>query len=220
MSLVRTETIIDDVDEIVDTITRLRSTVGPDGYIFTSGGIGPTHDDVTYEGVAKAFGTTLELHQPTIDAMTAYFDAKGEGQKVNAARERMAMLPKDCEVLPVEGSWVPFVKMENVFVLPGIPSLLQKMLNQYSYLFQGPAFHRILLGTMTLEGDLAAPLSKMQKAYPDISLGSYIRTSKLPFKESEIPYRVKISIEGSNLKDVELVAEELMPLIQASRMDT
>lgn len=93
-----------------------------------AGGIGPTHDDVTYEAIASAFSTKCVLHQPTLERMHEHYS--GRGLEVNDARKRMATLPADSEVLFTEGlnpHWVPLVQHRNVYVLPGIPKLYKAM---------------------------------------------------------------------------------------------
>lgn len=106
---------------------ELSKLVGPDGFVITTGGIGPTHDDITYNAVAKAFGKGVALHQPTVDGLKAYLDKRGRGDEVNEDRKRMAMLPEGCQILPT-ATWVPIVVVKNVYILPGIPSMVKDML--------------------------------------------------------------------------------------------
>lgn len=134
IALMRVEFVPDDETDISTSIQALKHRVGPDGYVFTSGGIGPTHDDVTYQAVAHTFGThlvfvcdicdhkftgvSLQLHEPTVAKMRAHYASSG--QELNAARLRMATLPQGAEVLDTPGLWVPLVNLHNVLVLPGM----------------------------------------------------------------------------------------------------
>ncbi len=107
MDLTRVEVVPDRVEDIVEAVTRLRRRVGLDqqggGFVFTSGGIGPTHDDVTYEALAQAFGVELRLHAPTVELMREHYSQRG--LELNEARLRMATLPHPAEVLVTPGTW-------------------------------------------------------------------------------------------------------------------
>ncbi len=139
IDMVRVEFIPDDKKDIGTSVLALKQRVGTRGYVFTSGGIGPTHDDVTYEAIADAFGVLapagrlnimylnistaspgvpLELHAPTVDKMRAHY--AGTGQELNEARLRMATLPRNSMVLDTPGLWVPLVNLHSVFILPGV----------------------------------------------------------------------------------------------------
>ncbi|MEW5310447.1 MAG: hypothetical protein WDW38_002246 [Sanguina aurantia] len=192
IDLVRAEVIPDDVSDIKATLLRLRQVVGPTGMIFTSGGIGPTHDDVTYEAVAAATGTTLQVHLPTKERMQVAYDKRGI--ELNASRLRMATLPTPSEVLFTEGSWVPLVCVDGVYILPGIPKLFQSMIMGQQARFQGAAFCSAAVYTQMGEGDLAVALTKVAAAHPKVSIGSYPNTGT-PHPISE--YKVKLAFSGA-----------------------
>lgn len=137
----------------------MKKAVGPEGIIFTSGGIGPTHDDVTYDAIAEAFDRKLVVHPETLKRMTAHYSKKG--QEVNESRLRMATLPEGCEVLFSDETWVPLVVLEGVHILPGIPRLFQMMLSAQTHRFQGRRFHAVSLFTSVGEGILAKPLAQI-----------------------------------------------------------
>ncbi|KAL3157368.1 hypothetical protein ABBQ32_011845 [Trebouxia sp. C0010 RCD-2024] len=172
IDLVRAEYIPDDISDIRQTVLRLKERVGSDGFIFSSGGIGPTHDDVTYEALASAFGVQLKVHEPTVKLMQEHY-AKS-GKEVNAARLRMATLPQGAEVLVTEGLWVPLVNLQNVYILPGIPRLFQGMINAHRDRFLGgKAFHTLAVYTSVGEGDLASIFGELAQQFPDVRMGSY-----------------------------------------------
>lgn len=170
----RIETVPDDVADVAASVAALSARVGPQGYVFSFGGIGPTHDDITYEAVASAFGLPLEVHQETLTKMTAHYAA--QGKDVNAARKRMATLPSGSIVHSTPGSWVPLAQVRNVFVLPGIPWLMKSMLEANRHLFYGPSAHSAALYTLQGEGELAEALGKVAAAFPTVTIGSYPNT--------------------------------------------
>ena len=104
VKLCRVEVVGDCVEEIVDSVHRIRERAAG-GPVFTSGGIGPTHDDVTYAAIGAAFGRPLTVHEETLRRMTAHYERKH--LEVNAMRRRMATLPEGAEVLFTDGMWVP-----------------------------------------------------------------------------------------------------------------
>ena len=119
VDLIRVEVCPDEPDDIAASVRSLSARVGPSGFVFTSGGIGTTHDDVTYESVASAFGAGLQLHPPTVELMTSHYAKLGK--ELNAARMRMATLPEGCRVHTTPDLWVPLCQLRNVYILPGVP---------------------------------------------------------------------------------------------------
>jgi molybdenum cofactor synthesis domain-containing protein len=160
--------VVGDVEaEIVAAINVLR---GRYDYLFTTGGIGPTHDDITADCVAAAFGVSLYEHPEIIEMMAARW-----GGEVNAARRRMARIPEGGSLVknPVQGP--PGFQIGNVFVLAGVPSIMRGMLEDIGHRLKGGAV--VISRTLRIEGfgegDMAAPLEQTAKAYPDMSMGSY-----------------------------------------------
>ena len=176
VDLVRIEVCPDDKADIARSVRALSDRVGPDGWVFTSGGIGPTHDDVTYEAVAGAFGAPLALHEPTRRKMQAHYDA--QGKELNPARLRMATLPAGCVVHETPGAWVPLAQIRNVLILPGVPWLFKLMLDANKELFRGPALSSATLYTHAGEGDLAEALTAVADAHPGVTIGSYPNTQR------------------------------------------
>jgi molybdenum cofactor synthesis domain-containing protein len=154
-------------DEIVDAVNALRSRYD---YLFTTGGIGPTHDDITADAVALAFGVELYEHPDIIAMMAARW-----GGEVTGARRRMARIPVGGDLVknPVQGP--PGFTIGNVFVLAGVPQIMRGMLEDVGPRLRSGAV--VLSRTVRVEGSgegaIAAPLEAVAKAHPSLSLGSY-----------------------------------------------
>ncbi|KAG2487547.1 hypothetical protein HYH03_013826 [Edaphochlamys debaryana] len=192
VDLVRVSYIPDSPQEIRETVLDSRRRVGPDGFVFTSGGIGPTHDDVTYEAVADAMGVKLELHAPTVERMRVSYSARG--MELNEARLRMATLPTPSEVIFTEGmsardAWVPLVNCGGVYILPGIPRLFQAMVAGCQERFTGPAFHEARLFTRLGESFIAKDLAAVAAKHPAVAIGSYPNTAP----DADSTYIVKLA---------------------------
>ncbi len=157
----------DDIDIVAQEINRLRVGVT---YLFTTGGIGPTHDDITAQAVAKAFGLAIERHP---DAVMRLRDHYGK-DNLNEARLSMADMPAGAELIDNPVSRSPGFRVENVYVLAGVPLIMQAMLDGLlPHLTGGPAMISRTLSTFLAEGDLADDLRTIQEHYPDIDIGSY-----------------------------------------------
>eukprot|EP00887_Chlorella_sp_A99_P006355 scaffold3.g6355.t1 len=208
---VRVEYIGDDKRDIVDTVLRMRQYVGPHGWLFTSGGLGATHDDKTYDAIASAFGGELKRHAETVTLMEKHYAERGV--ELNESRLRMADLPHPAdEVLFAPGLWVPLVVINNVFVLPGIPGLFQRMLTAHIERFKGPQAYEATLYTRAGEeltptrrcslvalhpaGDLAVGLARIAGASPRVRIGSYPNTDLSAIYDPSAKYRVKLQLES------------------------
>jgi len=155
--------------EIVDAVNALR---GRYDYLFTTGGIGPTHDDITADSVAAAFGVGIDYHPDVYELLKSHFE--GRGMEANEARMRMARVPDGAQLIDNEISLAPGFQIENVFVLAGVPSIARAM-------FQG-ASNRLRRGAVVLsrsirvhcgEGTIAEPLAALQNEFPAVDMGSY-----------------------------------------------
>lgn len=204
IDLLKVEYVLDDPQDIEEACLRLRTRVGPQGYVFTSGGIGPTHDDITYSSIASALGLSLELHQPTVERMKAHYEQRG--LELNEARLRMAQLPTPLtDVLWTPDLWVPLAVVGgNVYILPGIPRLFQQMvLANVERLPRGPASHVAMLYSASGEGDLAASLESVATAFPTVRIGSYPNAEfDMNHPTRALNYRVKLVFEGRDAKAV------------------
>lgn len=157
----------DNEKEIITTVNDLRQKYD---YIFTSGGIGPTHDDITANSIAKAFNQKLELN---LQAQEILFKHYGK-ENVNAARLKMAYLPKNAKLLNNPISSAPGFNIENVFVMAGIPKIYKAMFESCKSLLNNgeKIFSHEIIINLT-ESIIALDLTKIQDQYPNISIGSY-----------------------------------------------
>ena len=160
--------IIPDVEnKIVDTLNNLRKF---NDYVFTTGGIGPTHDDITAQSVAKAFGLKYEIHKEAFKILETYYKP-GE---FNEGRQKMVWMPKDAELILNPTSGAPGFNVDNVFCLPGVPSILKSMLGDINNkLIGGQPILTNTLNLRTVESEIAKNLSNVQDNFNDIDIGSY-----------------------------------------------
>lgn len=159
----------DEEDAIIAAVNALRAA---HDYVFTTGGIGPTHDDITCAAVARAFGRAYALNPEARRLLEAYYD--GSGRALNEARMRMAYTPEGAELIDNPVSRAPGFRVENVCVLAGIPAVMQGMFAGLAPTLEGGARVAsrevaVLLG----EGDIAARLAALQARYPALEIGSY-----------------------------------------------
>jgi molybdenum cofactor synthesis domain-containing protein len=190
-------------EEIIETLNHLRARYD---YVITTGGIGPTHDDITADCVAKAFGVALHEDAEIIAAMTARMN----GEPPNAARRRMARIPDGGDKVnnPVQGP--PGFTIGNVFVLAGVPSIMRGMLEDVGPRLRTGAV--VTAKTIRIDGSgegiIAEPLERIAKAHPDLSLGSY------PFFGPE-GYGSNLVTRGRNAAEVEATVAELTDALRA-----
>jgi molybdenum cofactor synthesis domain-containing protein len=154
-------------DEIVAALNALRSRYD---FIFTSGGIGPTHDDITADAVARAFGVGIGYHPEAY----ALLEARYEKGQFNEARKRMARIPDGGSLIKNSASVAPGFQIGNVFVMAGVPMVMRAMMEEIvTRLPRGVAVASITVSADLPEGTIAQGLSDIQKAYPQTAIGSY-----------------------------------------------
>jgi molybdenum cofactor synthesis domain-containing protein len=159
----------DDEPEIVAALNALRARYT---YVFTTGGIGPTHDDITADAVAKAFGVPIDYHPQAVEILTARL--KQTGGTMNEARLRMTRVPKGGELVLNAVSAAPGFRIGNVIVMAGIPQVMQAMLEYVTPQLKTGA--KMLSATVRAdcrEGDIGTELGAVAKANPDVIIGSY-----------------------------------------------
>lgn len=155
-------------DEIVFAVNALRKKFD---YVFTTGGIGPTHDDITAEAIAHAFGAELELNEEAYGILVRHY---GSEQEVTPARRKMALIPVGASLINNPVSGAPGFQMENVFVMAGVPRIMQAMLDDIKpRLKRGRPVLSNTIACSLFESAVAEPLAKIQDRYPTVSIGSY-----------------------------------------------
>lgn len=159
----------DDKAAIVAALNALRAQYT---YVFTTGGIGPTHDDITAECVAAAFGVALEVHPEAYRRLNEYY--KKQGSVLNDARMRMTRVPAGGTLVDNPVSIAPGFKIDNVFVMAGVPKIMQAMFDHVeTMLGSGTPVQSRTVACNLREGDIAAALEAIQNQFPDIDIGSY-----------------------------------------------
>lgn len=158
----------DDKDKIAGTVNEMRAA---HDYVFTTGGIGPTHDDITAESVAQAFGVELELNDAAYQELLNYYENE---EDITEGRKKMAYIPVGGTLIlnPVSGA--PGIHIENVFVFAGVPRIMQAMFDAVAPSLTGgkPVMSRSVSADLP-ESIIADGLAEIQKRYPDIAIGSY-----------------------------------------------
>jgi len=147
-------------------------------YVFTTGGIGPTHDDITSESVAKAFGRKYDYNKEAYAILEKYY-AKSD---FNEGRKKMARMPEGATLIYNENGSAPAFSVENVFVLPGIPSYVEAMIPQLKkVLVSGKKIISTSRDAKVRESSIAVELEKIQNKYPEVDIGSYPYSNKDTF---------------------------------------
>lgn len=162
--------VVPDVEaEIVSAVNELRRSYT---YLFTTGGIGPTHDDITADAIAKAFGVGIDVDPRALALLKPHYDKRG--MELTAARLRMARIPDGAELIANSVSIAPGFMIDNVIVMAGVPLVMQAMLTDVTTrLRTGKKLFSLSLGLDRPEGDIAEIFAAHQAQWPDISMGSY-----------------------------------------------
>ena len=201
IQLYEVRVIRDDENEIIDCVNLLRRKYN---YVFTTGGIGPTHDDITTESIAKAFNVELETNPEALKILQSYYK---EGE-LNEARLIMTLHPKGAELVENPVTKAPGFKMENVFVMAGIPSIMQGMLEGAKiFLKIGNKMTSKSIDVFMPESYVAEELSKIQDNYPEVEIGSY------PFNK-EGQFGTSLVMRSANLNTLELCASDVTKMVK------
>ena len=160
--------VVPDIEKkIIDTLNVLRIE---NDYVFTTGGIGPTHDDITAQSVAKAFGLKYEIHKEAFKILEAYYKP-GE---FNEGRQKMVWMPQNAELILNPTSGAPGFSVKNVFCLPGVPSILKSMLGGLkNRIVGGKPILSHTISLRTVESEIASSLTKVQDKNKEVEIGSY-----------------------------------------------
>lgn len=158
----------DDENIIIETLNHLRKTYN---YVFTTGGIGPTHDDITADCVAKAFGASIDIRDDAVKMMLNRY----KPEELTEARLRMARIPDGATLINNPVSFAPGFQMENVFTMAGVPNIMRAMLDDIAPRLETGKIiiSKTIKAENLKEGDIALPLGEIAKEFPDLSFGSY-----------------------------------------------
>ena len=199
--------IIPDVEKIiVNNILLLSKKFN---YIFTTGGIGPTHDDITAESISKAFKVKYEFHKEAYEILEKYYGKK----KFNNGRKKMAKMPRGSKLIYNPSSAAPGFITKNVLSLPGVPSILNSMIeNCKRYLVKGLKIHSKTLNLYTVESNISKKLGQIQKKYKKyVDIGSYpfFRLGKIG---------VAIVTRSTSLTKLKIVNKDLLKLVKSKKI--
>jgi molybdenum cofactor synthesis domain-containing protein len=161
--------VVPDIEgEIIAAVNELRGKVD---YVFTTGGIGPTHDDITAEAIAKALGVELELNHKAYDILVRHY---GSEELVTEPRKKMAMIPVGAALISNPVSGAPGFQIGNVFVMAGVPKIMQAMFDDIkTRIAHGKPVLSATVACSLLESQVAEPLAEIQGRYGQVSIGSY-----------------------------------------------
>ncbi|MEM6577558.1 MAG: molybdopterin-binding protein [Pseudomonadota bacterium] len=189
---------------IIDAVQAL---AGAYDHVFTSGGIGPTHDDITADCVAEALGAEIDIREDARSLLAAHYDA--QGIDLNAARLRMARIPDGATLIPNPISAAPGFSLRNVHVMAGVPVIFEAMVDALlPYLTGGAPLLSETLSIYRGEGEIAAPLGALADRYSDLSFGCY------PFQRDGA-YAAHVVIRGRDADRLSIALSELRGLFPA-----
>lgn len=195
--------VIPDIEAtIIATVNACRARFD---YVFTTGGIGPTHDDITSAAIAKAVGRRLIRHPEAEAILLAHY----KPTEINEARMKMADVPEGSILIENPVSRAPGFQVENVFVLPGVPSIMRAMFDGLRHRLKGgaPMLSRTI-SSFTTEGVIAARLTGIQDAHPAVEIGSY------PFARSG-RFGVSLVVRGTDQMQVDVASDEVCTMLRA-----
>ena len=201
--------VIPDIQKtIMDTLNFLRKTYN---YVFTTGGIGPTHDDITAESVSKTFGLKYEIHKEAYKILEAYY----KRSEFNDGRQKMVWMPENAKLILNPTSGAPGFNVENVFCLPGVPSILKSMLGGLTNkIVGGEPILSLTISLRTVESEIANSLTKVQEKNQDVEIGSYpfFQAGKLGVS-IVIRSENQSKIDNCNLQILEFVNEKKIEVV-------
>ena len=199
--------VIPDIEKtIVDTLNVLRKI---NDYVFTTGGIGPTHDDITAQSVAKAFGLKYEIHKEGFKILEAYYKP-GE---FNEGRQKMIWMPEKAELILNPTSGAPGFSVENVFCLPGVPSILKSMIGGLkNKIVGGEPILSHTISLRTVESEIAKSITKIQEQNKDVEIGSY------PFFHAG-KLGVSIVVRSEKQSKIDICNSQIMEFVNKNKIE-
>ncbi len=204
ITLAEARFVADDTDAIIAAVRALSQA---HTHVFTSGGIGPTHDDITADSIAAAFDTPIGVRDDARALLAAHYERTGA--ELNEARLRMARIPDGATLIDNPISVAPGFTLQNVHVMAGVPTIFEAMVASVLPTLTGGA--PLLSQSLRVErgeGDIAAPLGKLAEEFPDLSFGSY------PFSQNGI-YGTNIVVRGQDGAQVDAAMSALAKMVAA-----
>ncbi len=196
----------DEEKVIIDNLNFFRKNYN---YVFTSGGIGPTHDDITAQSVSKAFNRKYEIHKEAFKILETYYKT-GE---FNEGRQKMVWMPKNAELILNPTSGAPGFSVENVFCLPGVPSILKSMLGGLkNKIVGGEPILSKTISLRTVESEIANSLNKVQQKNQDVEIGSY------PFFQAG-KLGVSIVLRSENQSKIDNCNSQILEFINKKKIE-
>lgn len=185
-------------DELQRIAQEVREFSAAFDYVFTTGGVGPTHDDITMDGIAAAFGQKIRRHPELESTLRGYYT-----DELIDGNLRMADVPEGARLVGGQGMWFPVVAVENVFIFPGVPEILQRKFGRIKEMFRDAPYHLKEVFLRADEGQIAGILHELLAEYPDLMLGSY------PYFDNPV-YSIKLTLESKHFEYVELAHAALL----------
>jgi len=198
VALKRVAVIPDELDVIAHEVRSCHETYD---VVFTSGGVGPTHDDITMEGIARGLGRKVILHPDIESKLRAFY-----GDKINRARLKMAEVPEGAELIADVNLNFPTIKVENIYILPGIPEIFRQKFLALKPRFETTPYCLKVVYTGVGEGTIAEFLDDTLREFPDLMLGSYP-------KIGDPDYMVKVTLESKDAAYVERALQHLLRVL-------
>ena len=201
--LIEARVIIDDKDTIVEVINKFRKKFT---YVFSCGGIGPTHDDITTESVASAFNLQLEKNDEAMERLNLHYS--NTKIEFNEARQKMAIVPKGATLIDNPVSAAPGFRIENVFVFAGVPRIMQGMFKSISdQLSGGEILNSVTVTSNIGEGLIAKSLEEIERKYAGLKIGSY------PYFKPN-GFGTSIVLRSINKRILKLASQEVLKSIE------
>ena len=199
--------IIPDIENIIiNNVNHFRKI---NDYVFTTGGIGPTHDDITAQSISKAFNLEYEIHKEAFKILKAYYKV-GE---FNEGRQKMVWMPKNANLILNPTSGAPGFNLENVFCLPGVPSILKSMLGGLkNKVVGGKPILSHTISLRTVESEIAKPLTRVQDKNKNIEIGSY------PFFQAG-KLGVSIIIRSEDQSKIDKCSKEILTFVNNKKIE-
>ena len=199
--------VVPDIEKkIIDNLNDLKTE---NDYVFTTGGIGPTHDDITAQSVAKAFDLKYEIHKEAFKILESYYKP-GE---FNAGRQKMVWMPENAELILNPTSGAPGFSVENVFCLPGVPSILKSMLGGLkNRIVGGQPILSHTISLRTVESEIASSLTEVQDKNKEVEIGSY------PFFHAG-KLGVSIVLRSEDQSKIDLCNSQILEFIKEKKIE-